>query len=183
MKQEIEGDSNNLAGRDINITSITQYKPHTKPFYPQDIRLVIEGFECCFSKYCDKYGNIVVDRNDEMYDFDYIEKEKKNKLNSLSSDYFEYIQREHLASFYKIDSFLKDPKNIDILGTYNLIAKMIRFRIAIIRSQHTVFDTVLGDIYEELIESNECYFSGKEDLCVIFINYMYWNCDIGKKVE
>lgn len=181
-KQEIDGCGNFQAGRDIEVTNITNYRPLIKHFYPQDIKSVIEGFACCFEKYADEDGVInIADAESDLYEFDYIEKEKKNKLNSLSDEYFQYIQNEHLAYFSKIDIFLKDPKNEKLLHRYNSIAMIIRFRIATIRSEYSSFDSILGVIYDELMDARETILTGKEELCIIFINYMYWNCDIGKK--
>lgn len=160
------------------IYNITNYRPPAKHFYPQDIKNVIQGFSNC----CENYNtHLLDDDNSSLERFDYTEKEHKNEINSLSEEYFEYILNKHLMYFHKIDLFLKDSKNKDLLEKYLNIAKTINFRIATIRANYTTFDEILGVIFHEVMETKESYLVGKENLCITYINYMYWNCDIGRR--
>lgn len=164
-------------GRDKNV-----YLPLERPsrlFYPQDIKNIVDGFSICLESISSNYHGIKSIPNEE---FLYTEKEEKNKLNSLSDDYFQTMKQDYLADFYKIDNFLRDPKNELILKKYNNIAKLFRNRIVGIRHNHTTFDDVLQTICTEMFDCREELLTGNEYLSILLVNYMYWNCDIGKKV-
>jgi len=177
-KQSINGNNNNQASGDITINNFTDYMPKAIHFYEQDIKDVIEEFSGGFSQ------NVGSSRSNAVpFDYieDFIEKEEKNRLNSLSDDYFRYILDEHLSYFYKIDGFLKDPKNNKLLDKYKTTAFEINFQIQTMRSQFSTFDEVLGSLYNGLLFNNSSLLSKNRDLYIVFFNYMYWNCDIGKK--
>ena len=175
-KQNIKGDSNVQAARDANVTvnHFTDNKPKAIHFYEQDIKDVIEEFSSGFTQ------NVSSSPSDIM-SFDYIEKEEKNKLNSLSDDYFQYIQDEHLPYFYKVDGFLKDPKNDELLEKYRETAFEINSQIQTKRSQYKSFDEILGSLYDGLLAKGSSVLVKNRTLYIVFFNYMYWNCDIGKK--
>ena len=178
--QKISGDDNSQAGRDINnVNTVNHYYPEMPRaihLYPSDIKELIEGLFSCVEGYGEGEGY-------NPDDLTYIDKEEKNKLNSLSDDYFEFIVNEQLAYFHTIDLFLKDPKNKELLRVYNKTASTVRWRIAILKSKFETFQDIISTICNELIEANKHCFGGKEPLCIILINYMYWACDIGKRVD
>lgn len=178
IEQKIDGNDNIQAAGDVNITNINNYKPSAKIFYPQDIKSVIEGLSVCFGNMCPDSPS-----GTDTYEFEYVEKEKKNKINSLSEEYFQHIQDEHLMYFSKVEAFLSDPKNRSVLEQYNKTARMFRYRIACIRNRFNSFDEIIGTICTEMFECREELLIGKEEVCIILVNFMYWNCDIGKKVE
>ncbi len=176
-KQNANGNNNTQAQGDITYTyNFENYKPKAIHFYEKDIKNVIEEFSGYFNQNKSEVSGDIYDG-----EFDYTEKVEKNRLNSLSEDYFEYIQSEHLQYFYKIDSFLKDPKNKTLLDNYNKTAFEIKFKIQTMRSLFSSFDEILGELYNGLVDKNVSGLEENRDLYIVFITYMYWNCDIGKK--
>lgn len=175
--QKISGSENSQAGRDItNVNNYYSSMPRAIHLYPNDIKELVEGLFSCVEGYTEG----------EHYnpsDLTYTDKEEKNKLNSLSDEYFRFIVDEQLAYFHTIDEFLKDHKNKDLLKIYHKTTSVIRWRIAIIKRKFETFEEIIFTICNELMEAKAHCFSGKEYLCIIFINYMYWACDIGKRVD
>lgn len=178
--QEIQNGSNNIqTGRDANIININcfkTYKPHAIRFYEKDICTVIEAFNVYVDEIKNDLEKVDLDR-----EFQLTEKPKKNKLNNLSEEYFKMICEEYLPYFNKIDVFLRAPQNKAYLNKYRKTVAELKFRISTLRKHYEYFEDVLTAILNEVLNSGNDSIIEHRDVFIIFINYMYWNCDIGRR--
>ena len=102
----------------------------------------------------------------------------------MSDEYFDTICGEFLPYFYKIDNFLKAPQNKSILLKYRKIAQQLKVSIVANRRKFDYFEEILDDIVATVIRAirdREQDFD--VNVIIIFLNYMYWNCDIGRRHE
>lgn len=147
-----------------------RYKPLR--FFADDIKEVIITFH--------KYHKKIEIENDS--DFMYINKEEKNKLNNLSKDYFDYLKQDSLPYFNEVDNFLKNPINLVFKDYYLDTVRELNSKIIEDRDEYYRFEEIINEIYYKILESDE---SGKlrqkKRLIYLFLDYMYYNCDIGKK--
>lgn len=143
-------------------------------FYEKDIRDVI----VLFSKNTDWMGTMPLKDENPM---DFTDKERKNALNKVSDYYFSEINSHSLKYFKLIDSFLKDPRNSSYLLKYENTVSDIRGYIQKNIANYSFMDLL------ELIAGNIVGEDPATDihrvrkLCRVFVHYMYYNCDIGRK--
>lgn len=180
-KQIIESGSHNIqAGRDVNISTnyYSGYCPAKIVFYENDICDVINEFD----QYTELFASDSRD-NTENTEFEFIFKSEKNELNNLSEEYFEIICDSFLEYFEKIKNFLGLPQNKEILKKYRKSALQLKIHIGVIRKRFEYFEDVLNHVTYEIVD-NTSYekIKSNPDLVILFINFMYWNCDIGRKV-
>jgi len=168
--QKINGDGNYQAGRDINININGD---NAIQFYEDDLKELI----CSFSDIVEN-----LEPND-LNDFYSPEIEVKNKINNLSDSYFQYMKENSLPYFYQIKTFLQDVKNKDIQELYGRIANELNYKIAIFKNDFESFDKILNALYDYVINKKDSKFNEKRNLLIIFLNFMYWNCDIGEKYD
>ena len=143
-------------------------------FFEKDIRDVI----LLFAKDSDWKKNVVPDRRDDLV---YIDKIQKNKLNGVDETYFSSIKEHSLKFFDCIEAFLKDPRNMDLLDMYENTVSDLRGYILKNLDQHS-FTQILEFIIETIAgEPEDSDIFRKRGLVRIFVHYMYWNCDIGRK--
>lgn len=141
-------------------------------FYEQDIRKVI----LLFSRDRDwMYATPIDDGT-----FVYIDKEKKNRLNQLDDQYFADIKEHSLQFFSDIDAFLENPMNDNLKRDYlNTVADL---RGYLLKNSDRRFKELLGCIISEITGKPGIDDVFKErSLVRVFVHYMYWNCDIGRK--
>ncbi len=170
------GDNNIIAGGDVNITKLINNDIHVE-IYEQDIKVVIEQFT---------RHKELFDRNNHGTpifegEYDFTEKEKKNQINNLGLDYFEMMKDDLLPYFFKIDSFLTDPQNKDLLNQYKDSAIILKMWIITNRNNYNKFEDVLMHISEQLINASDVAHKINPLIVTVMLNYMYWNCDIGKR--
>lgn len=141
-------------------------------FYEQDIRKVI----LLFSKDTDWIHAKPID--DDI--FVYIDKEEKNRLNQLDDQYFADIKENSLQFFSDIDAFLEDPMNDSLKRDYlNTVADL---RGYLLKNSDRSFKELLECIISEITGKPGIDDVFKErSLVRVFVHYMYWNCDIGRK--
>ena len=145
-------------------------------FDESDLKSVIEVFH----KYLPSSDTI--DKN--VVDFSYVEMEKKNKLNKLSKDYFDNVMQRHYSHFESIRTFLKDPINKSLKEQFDDLVDELNAKITIYQNEYFAFERLLDELYDYVISNNKEFFgSGRKRLVRVFINYMYCNCFIGKKVD
>lgn len=153
------------------------YKPAHITFYEQDIFAVIEDFNRHLDLFEENGNENITDK-----EFENIEKPEKNRLNKLSDEYFDTICEEFLPYFYKIDKFLKAPQNKSTSVKYRKIAQQLKVSIAANRRKFDYFEEILDDIVATIvgaIRENKQNFD--VNVIIVFLNYMYWNCDIGRR--
>lgn len=145
-------------------------------FDESDLKSVIEAFH----KYLPSSDTL--DKN--VVDFSYVEMEKKNELNKLSKDYFDNAMQRHYSHFESIRSFLKDPINKPLKEQFDDLVDELNAKITIYQNEYFAFERLLDELYDYVISNNKEFFgSGRKRLVRVFINYMYCNCFIGKKVD
>ncbi|MBB6521147.1 ABC-three component system protein [Pseudoteredinibacter isoporae] len=108
---------------------------------------------------------------------------KKNKINNLSSDFFEtFVELDFYPQFYKIDQFLGLKENQSKLQVrIDRIIKSLNRKI--LTNQDSLrFEELLLKITDKLIDEHYDTLSEKEDLILLILYYFYCNCCIGKKV-
>lgn len=177
-KQRIEeGDGNIQSNGDVQVTYnyFSDYQPSVIRFYEGDICEVLEKFNSYLEEDNGNSSGLQVD------EFEVVDKPEKNRLNNLSVEYFQMICEEYLTYFRKIDVFLKAPQNKKYLAMYRKTAAQLKFRIGVIRKKFVYFEDVLESILMDVIGNKESSIVTNIDLFIVFINYMYWNCDIGKR--
>lgn len=142
-------------------------------FYEKDIRDVIVLFSQNHN-----WAEMAMDSDDGM---EYIDKEEKNRLNGVDEDYFKSIRDHSLKFFSDIDAFLKDPRNAQYLQMYlNTVSDL---RGVLLRNEgQKSFVEMLENIIQIIAGADHTMDIHKARALVrVFVHYMYWNCDIGKK--
>ena len=112
-------------------------------------------------------------------DFTYIDKEQKNEKNKLGKKYFDIIIENSLLHFSKIDNFLQNPINSELLDLYMDSAFELKNLITVQRDEFGAFEKIFFHIYN-LVRDRNPKLRNKRFI-YIFLHYMYFNCDIGKK--
>lgn len=114
-------------------------------------------------------------------DLEYIDKTEKNKLNKLSEEYFKIIRNASLSYFSKIDTFLKDPSNKKYKIYYLNTVAELQAKITIRRDDFHQFEELFEFLYDYIVNNSFPDLKETRRLVWVFLHYMYWNCDIGRK--
>jgi len=138
---------------------------------PSDLVTVIQNFHSTIT------GSQTVFKS--ATNFIHVKKQKKNKINTLSEEYYEYIQRESLPHFDRIKRFLEDSRNESLRSMYHDAADDLKGKIITFRESFSSFDEVLTYLYDEIV-GGTAMAPGQKRLVKIFIHYMYFDCDIGR---
>lgn len=160
------------AARDINVIKYcTDY--NIMRFYEDDIKEIIIFFS--------NVSNNINETN--FIDNSSIPIEKKNEINNLSEDYFETIKSKSLPVFNKIQSFLSDPKNDYFVELYQNTTEDLQEKISANRHKVDKFQEIFDLLKTYIIESNrgDKTFLKYRNKIVLFLHFMYYNCDIGFK--
>ena len=171
------GNGNIQANGDVTIQYFKNDQPLVLRFYENDICMVIEQFNNYITE---------LDDNVEITDqstLEYVEKPEKNRINNLSEEYFQSICENYLPYFRKIDEFLKAPQNKKYLKKYKATAKELKFKIDVERKNYQYFEEILNAILLNVLNGNNPSIIENRDVFIVFLNYMYWNCDIGRRKE
>jgi hypothetical protein len=115
-------------------------------------------------------------------DFSYVPKPKKNKINKLSSAYFEEIRTRSLPYFTAIQDFLRNPRNIDFKDMYEDTADEIRRKLLTASPPFDSFDAALTCIID-IVTANNPELRKRRRFATIFLHYMYYTCDIGQHAD
>lgn len=149
-------------------------EPHGFRFEPDDISEVVRAFHTVVG------ANPIP--NGSASNFNFVEKELKNKVNGLSKAYYEYMKRDSLPSFGRIKEFLQDDRNEELRDFYHEAADELKQKIITFRAQFDSFDEVLTHVFD-LIVSGNTMLRGKKRLVRAFLHYMYFDCDIGQHAQ
>ncbi len=168
------GNGNNMAGRDI-INNYYSSDEHID-LYENDIRNLIEIFDANLNIFDDNPTEVV-----EGGKYDFTEKERKNQLNNLSNDYFNILCDDFLPYFYKIDNFLKNPQNKKLYDKYKNVSLYLKATIEANRRKYDKFEEIISDVTNKILNVTQNSNSMNSALVSVFLNYMYWNCDIGRR--
>lgn len=116
------------------------------------------------------------------YDFTDLSLDQKNELNHLGGDYFSYMRHEHEPYFGMIDEFLKNPSNNHVANLYYEIVEELRAKIAANQNRFNKFEDILLEFADAAVRNIPAHLSNKRRVIHILISFMYFNCDIGRKV-
>ena len=112
--------------------------------------------------------------------FTVIDKEKKNELNNLSKEYFDFLKSHSLQYFEEIDKFLRDPKNETYTRMYSNTVSDLQDAITIERNRFNEFEHIIKHLVDYTVGNNEEKLKDLRKIVRVFIHFMYFNCDIGK---
>mgnify|MGYP004606025517 CR=1 FL=1 len=171
----------NQAGRDVNDYSTNTVINYNTPstlndffIYEDDIKEII-----CF------FNSNVSSLNDTPFpDNEPIEIEVKNNLNKLSHEYFENeIEEKSLPQFGRIRAFLKNPRNSDYVEMYENISEELQNIVLVKIKEYGEFDTIFSFLYSLISSkcSSDKAFMKLRRKIMLFLHFMYYNCDIGLK--
>ncbi len=140
-------------------------------FYEEDLKEII-------IKFSEIKGQLREKIEKKQSDIKWIAKEKKNELNNLSKDYFDFMKKNSLAYFNSIESFLKDPANSKYRVYYENTVSDLQGKILIKRNEYFEFESLLEVLFDYVFE-NSPELKDRRRLIRVFLHYMYFNCDIG----
>lgn len=112
--------------------------------------------------------------------FTVIDKEKKNELNNLSKDYFDFLKSHSLQYFEEIEKFLREPKNETYMKMYSNTVSDLQDAITVERNRFNEFENIIKHLVDYTIGNNEDKLKDLRKIVRVFIHFMYFNCDIGK---
>lgn len=141
-------------------------------FYDEDICDVIKAFPE------PEEISLELDKNKKWL---FAPKGEKNTLNKLSQDYFHNTLLEDIKYFDKIEMFLKDPANNKLKKKYNETVYELRRKIETYHSQYDAFEKIFDVLFDYIFYRNIESLKTNRSLIAIFLHYMYFICDIGKK--
>ena len=142
-------------------------------FYEKDLRDVIVIFS-------DKSKAISTEAKSYIKDFTVIDKVKKNELNNLSKEYFDFLKEHSIQYFNEIENFLIDPKNVSFARMYSNTVSDLQEAIILERDSFNEFEYIIKHLIDYMVLNNEEKLKDLRKIVRIFIHFMYFNCDIGK---
>lgn len=142
-------------------------------FYEKELRDVIIVFS-------DQSKAISKEANSYITSFTVIDKQKKNELNNLSKDYFDFLKNNSLQYFEEIEKFLRDPKNETYMKMYSNTVSDLQAQIILQRSRFTDFMHLIEHLVAFTVGNYEAEMKDLRKIVRVFIHFMYFNCDIGK---
>lgn len=144
-------------------------------FYEKDLQEIIIGFsETKITK--EKLRTI-------QSDLTRIPIEEKNRLNNLRKIYFDNVLKESFSDFERIKSFIEDPKNSEYKTKYDNTISDLQEEIIINWDEYNFFEDILNYLYKLILDESNKNLIKNRKLIRVFLHYMYFNCDIGKKVS
>lgn len=141
-------------------------------FYEKDLKDMIIYFH-------ENRTEIGEDLSNYITKFESIDKEKKNELNKLSKEYFDFIKKSSIQYFEEIERFLKDPKNEKYTLMYGNTINDLQEAIIVERSRFDTFDQIMKHLVDYVVKRNEDNLKDRRNFVRVFIHFMYFNCDIG----
>jgi hypothetical protein len=116
-------------------------------------------------------------------DFTKISLERKNELNNLSKAYFSDVLKRDFEYFQQIEQFFSSPINDTLNDAYQYTVRELNAKITTYRDEYAEFEKIIDTYCDYVINNNINSFRSKEKMLVrVMFHYMYWRCDIGKKV-
>ena len=108
--------------------------------------------------------------------------EEKNRLNNLGKVYFDNVLKDSFSDFEKIKCFLEDPINDEYKTKYYNTVTDLQDEIIVHREEYNAFEEILNRLYKLILDKTNNNLMTNRKLIRVFLHYMYFNCDIGKKV-
>lgn len=142
-------------------------------FYEKELRDVIIVFS-------ENRKAISTETKSYITSFTVIDKEKKNELNNLSKDYFDFLKNHSLQYFEDIENFLRDPKNEQYMKMYSNTVSDLQGAITVERNRFNEFEHIIEHLIAYTVTNNEDKLKDIRRIVRVFIHFMYFNCDIGQ---
>lgn len=142
-------------------------------FFEKDLKDVIVVF-------AEQTKDIAKEASDYIKNFSLTDKEKKNELNNLSKEYFEFINTHSLSYFKQIEVFLREPRNFKYTGMYSRTVSDLQAKIILERDRFSDFMHLIEHLIEFVVHNNLTELNDLRDKVRVFVHFMYFNCDIGK---
>jgi hypothetical protein len=118
---------------------------------------------------------------DSGFDFSEIDIARKNELNRVGNDYYNSVIVVHQPYFGRIQEFLRDPINSEIVQMYYQVVDEIRAKIAANRSENERFEYFLNLFADTAVKAQDNVRGRNRRTLNILLSFMYVNCDIGRK--
>ncbi len=185
VKLELEIDFADLIGKEqissyLDNNSFLAYKfglskfIYPLRFFEKDIKEVILVFSSQLSSIVNATGNII-------NSMERVDLKTKNELNNLGKEYFNFMTDHSLEYFKGIDNFLKDQRNAKYLNYYLNTVSDLQAQISLERSSFGDFKELIEHLVSFIVSNNEEKLKDIRRIVRVFIHYMYFNCDIGRK--
>jgi hypothetical protein len=142
-------------------------------FYEKELRDVIIVFS-------EQSIAIATEAKSYITSFRAIDKEKKNELNNLGKDYFQFLKNHSLQHFEEIEKFLRDPKNELYMKMYSNTVSDLQGAITVERNRFNEFEHIIEHLIAYIVGNNEKELKDIRRIVRVFLHFMYFNCDIGK---
>jgi len=142
-------------------------------FFEEDLRDLVVAF----SKINIIKGEVAA-IEDEIHGIPIVE---KNKLNKLSEEYFNEVFKRSVDDFSSITTFLQDPKHEIYLNMYQNTIEDIQAEITTKRNEYHAFEEILNHLFKIVRDTTNNALMNNRRLIRVFLHYMYFYCDIGKK--
>jgi hypothetical protein len=140
-------------------------------FYPEDLKDIILKFSTVS-------GQVAQEAEKKKLQFRSMALERKNELNRLSKEYFDFIKEKSLAHFNQIKVFLNNPLNRKYLKYYENTTADLQAKIIVKRSEYHQFEELLEELIDFVFHAYP-EMRDERNLIRVFLHYMYSNCDIG----
>jgi len=187
-KKQSSGDnSTNVQGETVNITnlaasielSMSEVESFTGANGP--VRL----FAADIKEIIDVMGAVVESDGEpeSQFDFDVISLEKKNELNNLGQEYFDYLVEHHEPYYHKVHDFLENPINAPQREIYYRIVDGIKRQLSVYSGEYKDFAIVLLALERMVVPHLPEHLVPKRGNLPVLISFMYCNCDIGRKAD
>ena len=105
---------------------------------------------------------------------------RKNQLNNVSEEEIAPFRRNYLKDTKKVEAFLSNPMNRELLEKYNEAVDELNCRLPHLIEQTGSFMGAWHRIYDIMVEHEEALRKNGRLVRVVQF-YMYWNCDFGRR--
>lgn len=107
---------------------------------------------------------------------------RKNELNNVSDDEIDPLRKRYLKDTSRVDVFLSNPMNRDLLEKYNEAVDELNCRLPDLIKQTGSFMGAWNRIYD-IVTDHEVILRRNGRLVRVVQFYMYWNCDFGRRED
>lgn len=111
--------------------------------------------------------------------YEYVEIDRKNKINNLRREDFDFVVENSEPYFAQIRDFLGDPVNEEVAVIYEDFAMETNHKVHLRRDDFTHFSEVFEHLYDQ-VTLNEPELRPR-NLIWVFLHFMYVHCDLGRK--
>jgi hypothetical protein len=172
-----------LVGSDKMSLALRQYPEILRDteFHPEDFGLSVSPDE--ISELIEHISSAFEVVNIGLDDFPEprLNLEEKNIINNMSAEFCNKMVKSYLKYYGSFDDFLSSPANTAASDLYNSIVEEFNMKIIAKARRHDNFDELIVHIIDILLERDR-FLKSKKNLTTAMVFYMYWNCDLGRKV-